>query len=184
MSSRNYSRASRWEPSAWSPSGPAKAPEALATLTYNLTVLFQRHLGWQTKVTIHSLRYWLFITAGIISHPRGKTTVRLAVPMRERDWWQRLWDKILSLIPNCNAVENRPAQAQSPEINFLLHGYGQSLSENCEGRCFRAKSWMASGADHRPRRGRMPFMGLRPRSNEANAALCSSGRSFGCGRPR
>ena len=42
----------------------------------------------------------------------------------------------------------------------------KSLSENSEGCCFRAKSWMASGADHRPRRGRIPFMGLRPRSNE------------------
>jgi len=36
---------------------------SLATLTYNLTVLFQRHLGWQQKVTIHSLRFWLFMTA-------------------------------------------------------------------------------------------------------------------------
>jgi len=32
----------------------------LAVLTYNLTVLFQRHLGWQTKVTIQSLRFCLF----------------------------------------------------------------------------------------------------------------------------
>ena len=86
-----------------------EAALSLAVLTYNLTVLFQRHLGWQTKVTIHSLRFWLFVTAGIISHPQGKTTIKLAVPPRERDWWQRLWDKILSPFPNCNAVENRPA---------------------------------------------------------------------------
>ena len=84
---------------------------SLATLTYNLTVLFQRHLGWQTKVTIHSLRFWLFATPGIISHPAGKTTIKLAVPLRERDWWSRLWEKILSPYPNCNAVENRPAFA-------------------------------------------------------------------------
>ena len=82
---------------------------SLATLSYNLTVLFQRHLGWQTKVTIHSLRFWLFITPGIISHPAGKTTIKLAVPPRERDWWSCLWEKILSPFPNCNAVENRPA---------------------------------------------------------------------------
>jgi hypothetical protein len=86
-----------------------EAALSLATLTYNLTVLFQRHLGWQTKVTIQSLRFWLFITPGIIAHPAGKTTVKLAVPPRERDWWSRLWDKILSPFPNCNAVENRPA---------------------------------------------------------------------------
>jgi hypothetical protein len=86
-----------------------EAALSLAVLTYNLSVLFQRHLGWQTKVTIHSLRFWLFVTAGIISHPQGKTTIKLAVPPRERDWWRRLWGKILSPFPNCNAVENRPA---------------------------------------------------------------------------
>jgi hypothetical protein len=85
-----------------------EAALSLATLTYNLTVLFQRHLGWQQKVTIHSLRFWLFMTAGIISHPAGKTTLKLAVPRRERNWWRRLWEKILSPFPNCNAVENRP----------------------------------------------------------------------------
>jgi len=88
-----------------------EAALSLATLTYNLTVLFQRALGWQTKVTVHSLRFWLFITPGIIAHPAGKTTIKLAVPPRERDWWSRLWDKILSPFPNCNAVENRPAFA-------------------------------------------------------------------------
>ncbi len=87
----------------------SEAALCLAVLTYNLTVLFQRHLGWQTKVTIHSLRFWLFVTAGIISHPKGKTTIKLAVPPRERDWWRRLWGKILSPFPNCNAVENQPA---------------------------------------------------------------------------
>lgn len=88
-----------------------EAALALATLTFNLTVLFQRHLGWQQKVTIHSLRFWLFVTPGIIAHPAGKTTIKLAVPPRERDWWSRLWEKILSPLPNCNAVENRPAFA-------------------------------------------------------------------------
>ena len=80
----------------------------MAVLTYNLTVLFQRHLGWQQKVSIHTLRYWLFVTASVLSHPRGKTTVKLAVPTRERAWWCGLWEKILSPWPNCNAVENRP----------------------------------------------------------------------------
>jgi hypothetical protein len=91
----------------------SEAALSLATLTYNLTVLFQRHLGWQTKVTIHSLRFWLFITAGTLSHPRGKTTIKLAVPPRERNWWNCLWGKILNPFANCNAVENRPAFASS-----------------------------------------------------------------------
>lgn len=86
-----------------------EAALSLAALTYNLTVLFQRHLGWQQKVTVQSLRYWLFVTAGVLSHPAGRTTIKLAVPLRERAWWQRLWEKILSPIPNCHAVENRPA---------------------------------------------------------------------------
>jgi len=87
----------------------SEAALSLATVTYNLSVLFQRHLGWQQKVTIHSLRFWLFVRAGVLSYPRGKTTIKLAVPVRERAWWRRLWEKILSPLPNCNAVENRPA---------------------------------------------------------------------------
>ena len=86
----------------------SEAALSLAALTYNLSVLFQRHLGWQKKVSIQSLRFWLFVTAGVLSHPQGRTTIKLAVPLRERDWWCRLWEKILSPIPNCNAVENRP----------------------------------------------------------------------------
>jgi len=86
-----------------------EAALSLATVTYNLTVLFQRHLGWQQKVTIHSLRFWLFVTAGVLSYAQGKTTIKLAVPHRERTWWRRLWEKILCPFPNCNAVENRPA---------------------------------------------------------------------------
>ena len=85
-----------------------EAALCLAALTYNLTVLFQRHLGWRDKVTIHSLRFWLFVSPGIISHPANKTTIKLAVPLAERAWWHRLWEKLLSPFPNCNAVENRP----------------------------------------------------------------------------
>ncbi len=61
------------------------------------------------KVGLRSLRFWLFVTAGVLSHPAGKTTLKLAVPERERDWWRRLWEKILSPLPNCNAVENHAA---------------------------------------------------------------------------
>jgi hypothetical protein len=84
---------------------------SLAVVAYNLTVLFQRALGWQTKVTIQSLRFWIFVTGGLISSPQGQTTIKFAVPESERPWWKRLWEKILSPFPNCNAVENRPAFA-------------------------------------------------------------------------
>ncbi len=87
----------------------SEAALSLATLTYNLTLLFERHLGWQHKETLRNLRFWLFVTGGVLSHPAGKTTIKLAVPPRERDWWRRLWEKFLGPIPNCNAVENRPA---------------------------------------------------------------------------
>jgi len=87
----------------------SEAALSLACLTYNLIVLFERQLGWQHKVSLRNLRFWLFVTAGVLSHPAGKTTIKLAVPERERDWWRRLWEKILSPLPNCNAVENHPA---------------------------------------------------------------------------
>jgi hypothetical protein len=52
--------------------GASEAALSLATLTCHLTVLFPRHLGWQRKVTIGSLRFWLFVTAGVLSHPGGQ----------------------------------------------------------------------------------------------------------------
>jgi hypothetical protein len=86
-----------------------EAALSLGVLAHNLIVLFERKLGWQQAVTIGSLRYWLFVTAGVISHSQGQTTIKLAVPQKERAWWKRLWEKLLSPFPNCNAVENRPA---------------------------------------------------------------------------
>lgn len=86
-----------------------EAALSLAVLAHNLVVLFERKLGWLEAVTIGTLRYWLFVTAGVISHAQGRTTIKLAVREKERDWWRRLWNKLLSPFPNCNAVENRPA---------------------------------------------------------------------------
>jgi hypothetical protein len=86
-----------------------EAALSLGVLAHNLIVLFERKLGWLDAVTIGTLRFWIFVTAGVISHAQGKTTIRLAVPPKERDWWCRLWDKLLSAFPNCNAVENQPA---------------------------------------------------------------------------
>jgi hypothetical protein len=81
---------------------------SFGVLAHNLVVLFERKLGWQEAVTVGSLRYWLFVTAGVLCQPQGQTTLKLAVPLKERDWWHRLWNKLLSPFPNCNAVENRP----------------------------------------------------------------------------
>ena len=84
---------------------------SLAVMAYNLHVLFQRHLGWMERVTIGTMRFRLFLTAGVVSQAQGKTTVKLAVPLHQREWWRAIWKKILSEIPNCNAVGQQPAPA-------------------------------------------------------------------------
>ena len=86
-----------------------EAALSLAILSYNLTQLFQRHLGWLDRVTATTLRFRLFTTGGIISQTGGVTTIRLAVrDPDERAWWRRLLEKTLSLIPNCNSVAQGP----------------------------------------------------------------------------
>jgi hypothetical protein len=88
-----------------------EAALSFGVLAHNLIVLFERKLGWLEAVTLGSLRYWLFVTAGVISEPQGQTTIKLAVPPHERHWWRKLWDKLLSPFPNCDAVGTRPASA-------------------------------------------------------------------------
>ena len=85
-----------------------EAALSLAVLTYNLSVLFARHLGWLEKVTIGTLRFRLFSTAGILSHAQGGTHIKMGIPMRNRPWWQAIWDKLLAQYPNCNAVAQTP----------------------------------------------------------------------------
>jgi Transposase DDE domain group 1 len=86
-----------------------EAALSLAVLSYNLTQLFQRHLGWLDRVTAATLRFRLFTTGGIISQKAGVTTIRLAVRKpQERAWWRRLLEKTLSLVPNCNSVAQAP----------------------------------------------------------------------------
>jgi hypothetical protein len=48
----------------------------LAVLTYNLSILFQRHLGWMQRVNVATLRYRLFQNAGLISFAQGLTTIK------------------------------------------------------------------------------------------------------------
>jgi hypothetical protein len=85
-----------------------EAALGLTILAYNLCTLFQRHLSWMDKVTANTLRFRLFSTAGILSKTSGITTLRLAVPLHERDWWRGLFEKLISPFPNCNAVEPWP----------------------------------------------------------------------------
>jgi len=85
-----------------------EAALSLAVVTYNLSVLFARHLGWLEKVTIGTLRFRLFSTAGILSHAQGTATVKLGVPLQNRPWWRTIWEKLLSEFPNCNAVAQSP----------------------------------------------------------------------------
>jgi len=88
-----------------------EAALCLAVLSYNLVVLFQRKLGWLERVSLGTLRFRLFLTAGKLVAPQGRKTLRLAVPRREQDWWRRVWEKLHCPFPNCHAVENRPVFA-------------------------------------------------------------------------
>lgn len=85
-----------------------EAAMSLAVVAYNLCVLFQRHLGWMDRVTAATLRFRLFTTGGIISHTGGRTTIRLAVPTHQRPWWRTLYEKLLGVLPNCNAIPSCP----------------------------------------------------------------------------
>jgi hypothetical protein len=54
-----------------------EAALSLGVLAHNLIVLFERKLGWLEAVTIGTLRYWPFVTAGVISQAQGRTTIKL-----------------------------------------------------------------------------------------------------------
>jgi hypothetical protein len=47
----------------------------------------------------------------------GKTPIKRAVPLRERDGSLRLEEKIFSPFPNCNAVETRPSFSPDRQRN-------------------------------------------------------------------
>lgn len=82
-----------------------EAALSMVVMAYNLVELFARFLGWSQRYAISSLRFHLFLCAGIISRTAGVTAIKLAQPQRRRPWWRRLWERISSPIPNCNAVE-------------------------------------------------------------------------------
>jgi hypothetical protein len=61
-------------------------------LVPNLVVILERGLRWLEPMTIGTLRCCLFVTAEVMRLAQVNTTIRLAVPDKERDWWRRLWD--------------------------------------------------------------------------------------------
>ncbi len=86
-----------------------EAAMSLAVLTYNLCILFQKHLGWSERVSAATLRFRLFTAGGVISRSGGYTTIRLAVRRGAlRTWWSRLLEKIACPLHNCVAVEASP----------------------------------------------------------------------------
>lgn len=89
----------------WSTAGAL----GLAIISYNLCMLLQRHMGWLERVTASTLRFRLFTVGGIISQTGGRTTIRLSVPEDEKPWWRAVFEKLLSVIPNCNAVSATPS---------------------------------------------------------------------------
>jgi hypothetical protein len=89
----------------------SEAALSLAIWAYNLCILFQRHLGWTERVSAATLRFRLFVTAGITSHTGGRKTIRLGVHPSHRPWWRNLFEKIISPYPNCNSVETWPQPA-------------------------------------------------------------------------
>ena len=86
----------------------SEAALSLGVFAYNLCVLFQRHLGWQDRLSANTLRVRLFVTAGIASRSGGRDTIRLAVAPSQRPWWTSLFEKLNCPFPNCNSVELRP----------------------------------------------------------------------------
>jgi Transposase DDE domain group 1 len=99
-----------------------EAAMSLAVLTYNLCILFQRHLGWTERVSAATLRFRFFSAGGVISRSGGYTTIRLAVrrgPLRA--WWSRLLEKISCPLRNCVAVGASPpplSAAQGFNLQF------------------------------------------------------------------
>jgi hypothetical protein len=82
-----------------------EAALSMVVMAHNVVELFQRFLGWTQRYAVSSLRFHLFLCAGVISRTAGVTTIKLAQPLRRRAWWMRLWERIASPFPNCNAVE-------------------------------------------------------------------------------
>lgn len=82
-----------------------EAALSMVVMAYTLVKLFERFLGWSQRYAVSSLRFHLFLCAGVISRAAGVITIKLAQPASRRAWWRQLWERISSPFPNCNAVE-------------------------------------------------------------------------------
>jgi hypothetical protein len=86
-----------------------EAAHQLAIAAYNLCVLFQRELGISRKVELRTLRMHLFTRAGVWSRPANVPTIKVAIPNKDRSWWEQIIERINSSIPPgvmwCNAAE-------------------------------------------------------------------------------
>jgi len=82
-----------------------EAALSIVVMAYTLVKLFERFLGWSQRYAVSSLRFHLFLCAGVISRAAGVITIKLAQPASRRAWWRQLWERISSPFPNCNAVE-------------------------------------------------------------------------------
>ena len=82
-----------------------EAALSMVVMAHNLVELFERFLGWSQRYAVSSLRFHLFLCAGVISRAAGLTTIKLAQPPPRSAWWRRLWERLASPVPNCHAVE-------------------------------------------------------------------------------
>jgi len=51
---------------------------------------------------------WEKTFSAVSKLPSEASSVKLGVPLENRPWWRQIWEKLLSPIPNCNAVAQSP----------------------------------------------------------------------------
>jgi hypothetical protein len=106
-----------------------EAALSLGVLAHNRIVLFERKLGWQEPVTLGSLCYWLFVTAGVISHAHGRTTIKLALPQKKGVVGKTLGENFVAVSQlQCSRKSTGLAVSELMKNRLknevLLHGYG------------------------------------------------------------
>jgi len=86
-----------------------EAAHQLAIASYNLCVLFQRNLGLGKKTELRTLRTYLFTRAGVWSRTGNRPTLKVAIPVGHRPWWNQILERLTSSVPigllHCNAAE-------------------------------------------------------------------------------
>jgi predicted Fe-S protein YdhL (DUF1289 family) len=67
-----------------------EAALSLTVLTYNLTVLFHRHLAWLKLYDVKTLRQRLLGSAAILNYAKGETTLKFGSPPPQRSWRRKV----------------------------------------------------------------------------------------------